>query len=204
MPAFQGVIVMASPTPTASGPVHKTRPSAARRALRLVGSALDPRAWLHLVRFVNHLNTTHVVPRRALRLVRPYNISPDVNFSNPERILAGRGLRLGSGCYLWAGHATGHIRMGENVMFGPGVIVTCAGYRFNDGQPVTDQAMDEADVTIGDDVWIGANVTILAGVTIGPRTIVAAGAVVTQSFPEGHVIIGGIPAREIRRLPARL
>lgn len=176
--------------------VHKKRPSRAARALRLVGSALDPRAWAHLVRFVNHLNTTHVVPRRALNVPRPYNISPDVNLSNAARISAGPGLRLGSGCFLWAGHATGHIRMGRDVMFGPGVMVTCSGYRFNDGQPVTDQAMDEADVIIGNDVWVGARAIILPGATIGDGAIIAAGAVVRGDIP-AFSIAAGMPAKVV-------
>ena len=176
--------------------IHKKRPSRAVRALRLVGSALDPRAWAHLVRFVNHLNITHVVPRRTLSLPHPFNISPDVNLSKTARISAGPGLRLGSGCFLWAGHATGHIRMGRDVMFGPGVMVTCSGYRFNDGQPVTDQAMDEADVVIGNDVWVGARAIILPGAHIGDGAIIAAGAVVRGSVP-AFAIVAGMPARVV-------
>ena len=49
-------------------------------------------------------------------------------------------------------------------------------------------------MTIEDDVWCGANVTILKGVTIGRGSIVAAGAVVTKSFPP-YSIIGGVPAK---------
>lgn len=52
-------------------------------------------------------------------------------------------------------------------------------------------------VYIGNEVWIGAASIILPGVSIGDRSIVAAGSVVTQSFPE-NVIIGGNPAKIIR------
>lgn len=189
--------------PTLSQPlVHKKKPSTLKRALRLVGSTLDPRAWAHLLRFMNHLNATHVVPRRSLRLPRPYNISPDVNFSNTSRITAGPGLRLGSGCFLWGGHESAYIRMGRDVMFGPNVVVTCAGYRFNDGQPVTDQAMDEADVILGDDVWVGAGAIILPGVTIGDGAIIAAGSVVRSDIA-AMSIAAGVPAKVVgqRQLP---
>ena len=50
---------------------------------------------------------------------------------------------------------------------------------------------------IEDDVWCGANVTILKGVTIGCGSIIAAGAVVTTSFPP-YSVIGGVPARLLR------
>ena len=39
---------------------------------------------------------------------------------------------------------------------------------------------------------------ILPGVTLGDNTIVGAGAVVTKSFPEGHCVIAGNPARKIK------
>ena len=55
----------------------------------------------------------------------------------------------------------------------------------------------DADVVIGDDVWIGANVTILKGVHIGRSAIIAAGAVVTHDIPE-FAIAGGVPAKVIK------
>lgn len=54
-------------------------------------------------------------------------------------------------------------------------------------------------VRIGDGCWIGAGVTIIAGVTLGDNVTVAAGAVVTQSFPS-NCLIGGVPAKVIRWL----
>ena len=56
---------------------------------------------------------------------------------------------------------------------------------------------NDLPVVIEDDVWCGANVTILKGVTIGHGSIVAAGAVVTKSFPP-YSIIGGVPAKLIK------
>ena len=48
--------------------------------------------------------------------------------------------------------------------------------------------------------WIGMNSVILPGVTLGPGTVVGAGSVVTHSFPEGHCVIAGVPAKLIRNL----
>jgi len=53
-------------------------------------------------------------------------------------------------------------------------------------------------VTIGHDVWIGHGVTITAGVTVGDGAVIGAGAVVTRDV-EPYTVVGGVPAREIKR-----
>lgn len=54
-------------------------------------------------------------------------------------------------------------------------------------------------IVIGDNCWIGMNAVILPGVTLGNNTTVGAGAIVTHSFPEGHCVIVGNPARILRK-----
>ena len=52
-------------------------------------------------------------------------------------------------------------------------------------------------ISIGDNCFIGANTVILPGVTLADNIIVAAGSIVTKSFFENNIIIGGNPARKI-------
>lgn len=182
--------------PARPAAAHKKRLSKLGRAVRLLGSLFDPRAYLHMLRIVNYYNYTHVIPRRKLRLGSGARISPNASFSNPERITIGDRFGLGARCTLWAGPATGRIEIGDDVLFGPDVLVTAAGYRFNDGSPVTEQAMDEADVRIGSDVWIGAKAIVLPGTTIGNGAIVGAGALVRGSIPENGIAVG-VPAKVV-------
>lgn len=71
-------------------------------------------------------------------------------------------------------------------------------YQITPEVPFRKQGYEEfKPVTIGTNVWIGARVIILPGVTIADNTVVAAGAVVTKSFPAGS-IIGGNPVRAIK------
>ncbi len=52
-------------------------------------------------------------------------------------------------------------------------------------------------VTIGNNVWCGANVVILKGTKIGNNSIIAAGAVVNSNVPDNE-IWGGVPAKKIK------
>jgi len=85
---------------------------------------------------------------------------------------------------------------GKNFLFAPGVKIITSGHDIKDiTKPTTGNP-----ITIGDDVWIGANAVLLPGVTIGSKTVIGAGAIVTKSFPDGGVIIAGNPARVIGTL----
>ena len=53
-------------------------------------------------------------------------------------------------------------------------------------------------VRIGNDVWIGQNAIILDGLRIGHGSVIAAGAVVTHDV-DNYSIVGGVPARQIRK-----
>lgn len=52
-------------------------------------------------------------------------------------------------------------------------------------------------ITIGNNCFIGESSIIMYGVTLADNIIVAAGSVVTRSFDESNIIIGGNPARKI-------
>lgn len=57
---------------------------------------------------------------------------------------------------------------------------------------------DKGDLIIGNDVWIGYGATLMSGVKVGDGVIVAAQSVVTESV-EPYTVVGGNPAREIRK-----
>ncbi len=57
---------------------------------------------------------------------------------------------------------------------------------------------NKGDIVIGNDVWIGYEAVIMAGVHIGDGAIIAARTVVTKDVPP-YTIVGGTPAREIRK-----
>lgn len=64
-------------------------------------------------------------------------------------------------------------------------------------QPINN--LNEAEITIGDDVWIGFNSIILKGVKIGKCAIIGAGTIITKDVPD-YAVVAGNPARIIKYL----
>lgn len=61
-----------------------------------------------------------------------------------------------------------------------------------------EEAFSKGHIVLKDDVWIGTDSLILSGVTLEQGCVVAAGSVVTKSFPP-YSIIGGNPAKIIKK-----
>lgn len=59
------------------------------------------------------------------------------------------------------------------------------------------ETLTKGKIILEADVWIGVGATILSGVRLGQGCVVAAGSVVTKSFPD-FAIVGGNPARIIK------
>ena len=110
-------------------------------------------------------------------------------------ITVGDRVAIGAGSFL-AGQ--GGIRIGNDVLTGPGVRILSENHEFDDRtRLIRSQGVKRLGISIGDDCWIGAGVTIVDGVHIGSGCIVAAGAVVTHDLPP-RVVAAGVPARVIR------
>lgn len=98
------------------------------------------------------------------------------------------------GTYFQCSHA--RIRLGKSVFIGPNVGLITSNHSLHD----LSQHQEGKDIEIGAQSWIGMNSVILPGVILGTKTVVAAGSVVTRSFPNGNCVIAGSPAKVIRDL----
>lgn len=90
------------------------------------------------------------------------------------------------------------VEIGDNVMVGPNVSIYTACHPLDADERATWVEWAEP-VTVGNNVWIGGSATLLPGVVVGDGAVVAAGAVVTRPVEAG-TLVGGNPARLIRRL----
>jgi tetrahydrodipicolinate N-succinyltransferase len=98
-------------------------------------------------------------------------------------------LRAGGGC----------ITIGSHCLVSQFVSIIASNHSMRKGVLIFDQPWDttKLDVTIGDDVWIGAQAIILPGVKIGDSAVIAAGSIVTRDVPE-NAIAAGSPARVVK------
>ena len=90
----------------------------------------------------------------------------------------------------------GGITIDEGALIGHNVVLATLNH---DLSPENRQNMTSAPIHSGKNAWIGANATVLQGVTIGDGAVVAAGAVVTKDV-EPNTIVGGVPAKLIKRI----
>ncbi len=108
---------------------------------------------------------------------------------------------IGPGATIYAAGAKLIIK--KHVITGPNLTVITGDHKYIPGRWIDSVKANEKedfydqDVTIEEDVWIGANVTILKGVTVGRSSIIAAGALVIKDVPP-YSIVASVPARVVK------
>lgn len=124
-------------------------------------------------------------------------VGPYVVVKGRESLDVGSNVSIHAGCYI---DATGGVAVGNDVSIAHHSSIVSANHTWSEqGLPIRDQEVSLASVSIGNDVWIGCGARILAGTRIGPRSVVAAGAVVARSV-EGGCVVAGVPARPVKRI----
>ena len=109
----------------------------------------------------------------------------EINARGKGKICIGNNVFLNSACIITARQ---YIEIGDNTIFGPGVVVYDNDHIIRDGK-VVDNEFQTSSISIGKNVWIGANSIILKGSTIGDSSIIAAGSVIKGNIPAGSVVI---------------
>lgn len=113
-----------------------------------------------------------------------------------------RNISIGAGTFINTNARFGvpseRVALGRNCQIGPNVSFETVshGLVYVEGRGRGDIVRP---IRIEDEVWIGAGAIITGGVTIGKGAVVAAGAVVTRDV-EPMTVVGGVPARVIRRI----
>ncbi|MCX7853210.1 MAG: acyltransferase [Caldilineales bacterium] len=96
----------------------------------------------------------------------------------------------------------GGIRIGDRVYTAPNVQILAVNHVYDDPErPMIEQGITAEGILVEDDVWIGAGAILTDGIRVGKGAVIAAGAVVTADVPP-HTVVGGVPARVLKRIEA--
>lgn len=167
-----------------------------------------------------------LLPRAYERIMKPLRIRFAPRFVKAAgRVLLGRNVRfiagpvvIGDNVDIWRnaeicgpvhiGNGTSmardaYLRPGthleDNVGLGPFVRIITDAHEIGGAEWRAGSHTTYDPVVIKSGSWIGGGSTIFPGVTVGPGSVVAGGSVVIRDVPP-NTLVGGVPAKVIRKL----
>lgn len=108
-----------------------------------------------------------------------YNIS--FRIYNCGKVTIGNNCFFNDGCSI---NCQDKVTIGDKVLFGQNVMIFDHDHDYKSDM----DKFVKKEVTIGNNVWIGANCIILKGVTIGDNVVIAAGTIVKENIKSNSLI----------------
>ena len=148
------------------------------------------------------LNSSYHTPSEVRELLSElfgYKVPESLRVFPPFYSDFGKNIHVGENVFINACcHFQDHggVTIGDGCQIGHNVVFATLNHGL---QPEERGITYPAPIVLGKNVWVGSNSTILQGVTIGDNAVIAAGAVVTKDVEAG-TIVGGVPARFIKRI----
>lgn len=160
--------------------------------------------------------------KKARSLVYRFNNTAPNDYDAREVILKELFGSMGEGCLIeapfrcdWGKHIRighnvfvnyncvfndyGKITIGNDVLIAFNVLLVTSTHPVNPLQRRDIRNDGIKDITIGNNVWIGAGVVVLPGVTIGDHAVIGAGSVVTHDIGANSLAVGN-PCRKIKQI----
>ena len=153
------------------------------------------RALFHL----NHAEPQSEEQKRAFEELFDGPMPEGLSIFTPTQIDFPKQITFGKHVFInhsFTAMSIGGIDFGDNVQIGPHVTIVTDNHDLKNRYVLKCRR-----VVIGNNVWIGAGVSIMPGVHVRDNAVIAGGAVVTKDVP-ADTIVGGNPAKVIRRIEA--
>lgn len=108
---------------------------------------------------------------------------------------------IGNDCWIGKNltvHGNGTVRIGNCCDIAPDVTFLTGGHKIGDAQRRAGIG-ETYVISVGNGAWVGARSTILGNRAIGDGTVIAACTCVVSDVP-ANVLVGGVPAKQIKEL----
>lgn len=123
-------------------------------------------------------------------------VSGKVLLQYPKHITVGRNSYINGGQLIASPNA--YIKIGDDCLLSYNVHLRTDMHLYRERDVlIREQGSKEADIIIGNDVWIGYGAQIFGGVTLGDGCVVGAGAIITKDVMPYQVIVGSTTMRNI-------
>jgi acetyltransferase-like isoleucine patch superfamily enzyme len=150
---------------------------------------------------LNHTKPSDTDERHKILSSLFSNEFSNIEILSPFMVDYGYNITLGDNvfinhdCYLMD---CAPISIGDNTFIGPKCGLYTANHPLN--AIARNKGVEQAlPITIGNNVWLGANVIILPGVTIGNGVVVSAGSIVTKNISDNQLVMGA-PAKVVKAI----
>lgn len=149
-------------------------------------------------------NTTLPSDEESLRkIIGKLKIKTKGNFFLTPPFYCDYGYNISVGENFYANHNLiildgNKVSFGDNVFIAPSCTFSTAGHPIDKER--RNKGLEYAHpITVGDDVWFGANVTVLPGVKIGSNVVIGAGSLVNKDIPDNCLAFGN-PCKVVRKI----
>ena len=108
------------------------------------------------------------------------------------RVINGGDLKIGDNVFVNCGSyitVMGKVSIGDGCMIGPGVMIFDHDHDYRAEGGIRAGKVIAGEITIENNVWIGANSVILKGAVIHDDAVIAAGSIINKEIPAHTVVL---------------